>query len=832
MKYANRHIRVFISSVFKGMENEREFFRLKLLPAAQRLCKKYGVTLTFIDLRWGITEEENREQMVLHRCLEEIDKSAQSPFFFVGLVGNRYGTTFQRAQVESYLKSPDAKYAQWIQAKLPDQPVGVTDLEFLYAEDLHRRNPELRPLYYIREDSYGSDKDKLLSRQLDRIAALTDCIAIDGYLSLEEIYDHFLGELKDLLEEHFLIEETFDQYQRDKLSVLNEVSVEGVKTEAYEQTLSSFSAARATVSHPLFLQGQAGSGKTFLLSQLYLEHKRHGDNEAVLCLGNFEDPIALALKEISSLGEEELYRLSFSEKIDYLKKCLESYSGNLSVFIDAVDSNSVLFDSTVPNHDVLLKMLRAIRLPEEVSVIVSYQAKCTFVPDISVNPLTDYDLANLILSFGNRYGKTIPSSVLATFNEIPVLRLPMAASLIFTQLVNTTDSAEVQNVMNRSKQTQIGGGKEALESRWDDLVGEFIGFIVQDYPKINAKELSEVIPALLNDHINTDGISIDNLALKSGIPEVVVLEIIERLRPMLYIVDDKFRSRRSFHTGLNESKLERRMRLARTHFKNQDPDFLPLLLKNIDTYFCWVMGGRTKVEQWIGEYEEVMTSPEWVLNSISGGFLNFNLFLSYIRYINPGYYLTLCNNVLLENENLGDSVKELVRNSFFILEYPLFSLTIARQVMPDGLENFKEIYKFSLSYQRFLLHRREMLSSNFGQNNLLISSRRIEGSSVENFLNFKGFGELVYDTHLYKVALAEGCLRFSDFGQNVLEKIESKNNVGYVYGKLYSITNRMLEKEVLKNQEHLFEEVFSESSSIECSDVYTRDHLKRFLCVT
>ena len=230
MTIDSRHVRVFISSVFNGMEKEREYFRTKLLPAAQRLCNKHAVTLTFIDLRWGITENESREQMVLHRCLEEIDKSAQSPFFFVGLLGNRYGTTFEKRQVESYLKSPDAKYGKWIQAKLSDQPVGVTDLEFLYAEDFARINPELRPLYYIREDSYGAGQDKLLSKQLDRIAQFPGYVAIDGYHSLQEIYDHFLGQLNDLLEENFSIEETLNQYERKKLSVLNETRIEGVET--------------------------------------------------------------------------------------------------------------------------------------------------------------------------------------------------------------------------------------------------------------------------------------------------------------------------------------------------------------------------------------------------------------------------------------------------------------------------------------------------------------------------------------------------------------------------------------------------------------------------
>lgn len=67
MNTDNRHIRIFISSVFEGMQEEREYLRTKFLPKAQNLCKRYAVSLTLIDLRWGITDQDVADQMVLER---------------------------------------------------------------------------------------------------------------------------------------------------------------------------------------------------------------------------------------------------------------------------------------------------------------------------------------------------------------------------------------------------------------------------------------------------------------------------------------------------------------------------------------------------------------------------------------------------------------------------------------------------------------------------------------------------------------------------------------------------------------------------------------------
>ena len=82
-----REVRIFLSSTFSDMKAERSalvksFNKLKL-DASLR-----NVSLSLLDLRWGVTDEEARTGKVLSVCLNEIENSHP---FFIGLLGSRYG---------------------------------------------------------------------------------------------------------------------------------------------------------------------------------------------------------------------------------------------------------------------------------------------------------------------------------------------------------------------------------------------------------------------------------------------------------------------------------------------------------------------------------------------------------------------------------------------------------------------------------------------------------------------------------------------------------------------------------------------------------------------
>ena len=60
-----REIRVFISSTFRDMQEEREEFVKQIFPQLRRLCESRGVTWGEVDLRWGVPDEAKAEGKVL-----------------------------------------------------------------------------------------------------------------------------------------------------------------------------------------------------------------------------------------------------------------------------------------------------------------------------------------------------------------------------------------------------------------------------------------------------------------------------------------------------------------------------------------------------------------------------------------------------------------------------------------------------------------------------------------------------------------------------------------------------------------------------------------------
>lgn len=84
---------VFVSSTFADMQSERDYLQTHVFPLINEELRTYAISLRVIDLRFGIntldTDEETVEEKVLRVCLDEIKRSKP---FFLGLLGNRYGT--------------------------------------------------------------------------------------------------------------------------------------------------------------------------------------------------------------------------------------------------------------------------------------------------------------------------------------------------------------------------------------------------------------------------------------------------------------------------------------------------------------------------------------------------------------------------------------------------------------------------------------------------------------------------------------------------------------------------------------------------------------------
>lgn len=140
MSAAWRVVRVFISSTFKDMHSERDWLVKRVFPALRERLEKHRVHLIDIDLRWGITEEQERKGEVLKLCLDTI---VQCKPYFVGLLGDRYGW------VPSELPDLESKPG-WTQQH---NGKSVTELEILWGV-LQEKNMWDHALFFLRDSSF------------------------------------------------------------------------------------------------------------------------------------------------------------------------------------------------------------------------------------------------------------------------------------------------------------------------------------------------------------------------------------------------------------------------------------------------------------------------------------------------------------------------------------------------------------------------------------------------------------------------------------------------------------------------------------------------------
>lgn len=139
--YSNRKIRVFISSTFIDMHEERDELVKFIFPQLRDLCESRGVIWGEVDLRWGITDEESADGQVLPICLAEINDCRP---YFICLLGERYGW------VPNELPASILESESWL---CHFNNKSVTELEILHGVLLKPEMAE-HAFFYFRDPAY------------------------------------------------------------------------------------------------------------------------------------------------------------------------------------------------------------------------------------------------------------------------------------------------------------------------------------------------------------------------------------------------------------------------------------------------------------------------------------------------------------------------------------------------------------------------------------------------------------------------------------------------------------------------------------------------------
>ena len=86
-------IRVFVSSTFSDLKEERNVLQRDVFPRLEHYCLVRGFQFQAIDLRWGVPGEAGRDHRTMQICFDELRRAQEvspRPNFLV-LLGDRYG---------------------------------------------------------------------------------------------------------------------------------------------------------------------------------------------------------------------------------------------------------------------------------------------------------------------------------------------------------------------------------------------------------------------------------------------------------------------------------------------------------------------------------------------------------------------------------------------------------------------------------------------------------------------------------------------------------------------------------------------------------------------
>lgn len=162
-----RSFTVFVSSTFTDMEAERDYLNNIVARELEREYEKKRVSLSFVDLRWGVQTDKDagkevRELSVLNVCMDEIKRSRP---FFIALLGHRYGWVPPKERFLKVLEGMDEEERQLLK---DGEGASVTALEILFGA-LGDESLLNRSLFYFRDAaSYANVPEEELPRYQDR----------------------------------------------------------------------------------------------------------------------------------------------------------------------------------------------------------------------------------------------------------------------------------------------------------------------------------------------------------------------------------------------------------------------------------------------------------------------------------------------------------------------------------------------------------------------------------------------------------------------------------------------------------------------------------------
>jgi len=273
----NRQIRVFISSTFQDMQDERDYLMKRTFPKLRKLAAERDVTLTELDLRWGITEEEAKTGKVVEICLREIENSIP---FFIGIIGNRYGWVPEKNDLSANVteRFPDVN-------TFIGQHLSVTEMEMQFG--VLQREEDMHAYFFIKNKMEEQDNPEMLNRLKAEVEASR--YPSSTYSSPENLAEQVEQAFIALLDQLFP-EGNISELEKERIgqrSFMHQLCQNYIRDDKNFKVLDDW--VHDWEQHQLVITGASGLGKSALIANWVnekLQDKDRGYNIIYHFTGN------------------------------------------------------------------------------------------------------------------------------------------------------------------------------------------------------------------------------------------------------------------------------------------------------------------------------------------------------------------------------------------------------------------------------------------------------------------------------------------------------------------------------------------------------------------
>lgn len=253
-KKINRKVRVFISSTFSDMKKERDIIVHSVFPRLRREFTPKMIDINEVDLRWGIPEEDSETSKILEICIGEVLHCLP---FFVGIVGQNYGSIASREAIENL---PPA-YRKAVGGDLPDN-TSITELE-MRAGVFIPKNADFSS-FFLKKNIDKKEILPQLERLITNINSGYNTYTYDNLKMFEnEIYTSLKTCISKLIPERLDIPYD-DKYYYSHLRVLKNNVVHYIPNVLFISEIEE----RLLKQRQIYLKGNKGIGKSACVSWL------------------------------------------------------------------------------------------------------------------------------------------------------------------------------------------------------------------------------------------------------------------------------------------------------------------------------------------------------------------------------------------------------------------------------------------------------------------------------------------------------------------------------------------------------------------------------------